>query len=177
MQFAAAQIEAGADCILLADHATRDLCGPRMYEQYLVPLHRRLAAEIKAPVILHICGNTRDRIGMIAGTGLAVLPLGHEDGQPGRGPPPGRRTAGADGRRQQLQAAAGHAGRDRRRCRCRGRGRHQRRRPRVSPFRWRRRWRTYWRSCRSDARRLRLDHQAADESSFDRQSPSGFTAR
>lgn len=71
IQFAAAQIEAGADCILLADHATRDLCGPRMYEQYLVGLHRRLAEEIKAPVILHICGNTSDRIGMIAGTGLA----------------------------------------------------------------------------------------------------------
>jgi len=71
--FAAAQIEAGADCILLADHATRDLCGPRMYEQYLVPLHRRLAEEIKAPVILHICGNTSDRIGMIAQTNLACF--------------------------------------------------------------------------------------------------------
>jgi [methyl-Co(III) methanol-specific corrinoid protein]:coenzyme M methyltransferase len=71
LQFAAAQIEAGADCILLADHATRDLCGPQMYEQFLVPLHRRLAAEIKAPVILHICGNTSDRIAMIAETGLA----------------------------------------------------------------------------------------------------------
>ncbi len=71
--FAAAQIEAGADCILLADHATRDLCGPRMYEQYLVPLHRRLAGEIKAPVILHICGNTCDRIGMIAQTNLACF--------------------------------------------------------------------------------------------------------
>ena len=71
LQFAAAQIEAGADCILLADHATRDLCGPRMYEEFLLPLHRRLAEEIRAPVILHICGNTSDRIGMIAETGLA----------------------------------------------------------------------------------------------------------
>ena len=73
LQFAAAQIEAGADCILLADHATRDLCSPRMYEQFLMPLHRRLADEIKAPVILHICGNTSDRIGMIAQTGLACF--------------------------------------------------------------------------------------------------------
>ncbi len=82
LQFAAAQIEAGADCILLADHATRDLCGPRMYEQFLVPLHRRLAAEIKCPVILHICGNTSDRIGMIARTGLACFHWDTKTGSP-----------------------------------------------------------------------------------------------
>jgi [methyl-Co(III) methanol-specific corrinoid protein]:coenzyme M methyltransferase len=88
--FAAAQIEAGADCILLGDHATRDLCGPRMYEQYLVPLHRRLAAEIKAPVVLHVCGNTSDRIGMIAETGLACF---HWDTKTGT-PADARRLAG-----------------------------------------------------------------------------------
>ncbi len=70
LQFARAQIDAGADCILLADHATRDLCGPRAYEEFLVPLHTQLASEIEAPLILHICGDTSDRIGMIAGTGL-----------------------------------------------------------------------------------------------------------
>jgi MtaA/CmuA family methyltransferase len=82
IRFAAAQIEAGADCILLADHATRDLCGPRMYEQYLVQLHQRLAEEIKAPVILHICGNTSDRIGMIAKTGLACFHWDTKTGSP-----------------------------------------------------------------------------------------------
>ena len=68
--FAGAQLDAGADCLLVADHATRDLCSPQAYEQFLVPLHTRLAQEIDAPVILHICGNTSDRIGHIAGTGL-----------------------------------------------------------------------------------------------------------
>lgn len=82
VQFAAAQIEAGADCILLADHATRDLCGPRLYEQYLAPLHHRLAEEIKAPVILHICGNTRDRIGMIAASGIACFHWDTKTGTP-----------------------------------------------------------------------------------------------
>jgi len=71
--FARAQIDAGADCILLADHATRDLCSPRAYEEFLLPVHRRLAGEIPVPVILHICGNTGDRIGMIAQTGLACF--------------------------------------------------------------------------------------------------------
>ena len=68
--FACAQLDAGADCLLVADHATRDLCSPQAYEQFLVPLHTRLAQEIDAPLILHICGNTSDRIGHIAGTGL-----------------------------------------------------------------------------------------------------------
>lgn len=82
LQFAAAQIEAGADCLLLADHATRDLCGPRMYEQFLVPLHRRLAEEIKCPVILHICGNTSDRVAMIAQTGLECFHWDTKTGSP-----------------------------------------------------------------------------------------------
>ncbi len=70
VDFANAQIDAGADCILLADHATRDLCSPKAYEEFLTPLHAELARQIHAPVILHICGDTTDRIGMIAGTGL-----------------------------------------------------------------------------------------------------------
>ncbi len=73
VKFARAQIDAGADCILLADHATRDLCSPGAYEQFLKPLHTRLAEEISVPLVLHICGNTSDRIGMIAQTGLDCL--------------------------------------------------------------------------------------------------------
>ena len=73
LRFAQAQIEAGADCILLADHATRDLCSPTSYRDFLLPYHQQLAAEIKTPVILHICGNTADRIGMIARTGLSCF--------------------------------------------------------------------------------------------------------
>jgi len=70
IQFAQAQIEAGADCILIADHATSDLCSPKAYEEFLIPVHRRLAEAIQAPTLLHICGDTADRIGMIAQTGL-----------------------------------------------------------------------------------------------------------
>ncbi|MBT3271905.1 MAG: MtaA/CmuA family methyltransferase, partial [Spirochaetales bacterium] len=70
LAFARAQLDAGADCLLVGDHATRDLCSPKAYEEFLVPLHTRLAEEIKAPLMLHICGNTSDRIGMIAETGI-----------------------------------------------------------------------------------------------------------
>jgi [methyl-Co(III) methanol-specific corrinoid protein]:coenzyme M methyltransferase len=71
--FAKAQIDAGADCILLADHATRDLCSPAAYREFVMPLHARLAKLIPAPVILHICGNTSDRVAMIAQTGLSCF--------------------------------------------------------------------------------------------------------
>ena len=82
VQFAQAQIDAGADCILLADHATRDLCSPQAYRDFLLPMHRRLAELIKAPIILHICGNTVDRIGMIAQTNLDCFHWDTKTGTP-----------------------------------------------------------------------------------------------
>lgn len=82
LTFAQAQIDAGADCILLADHATRDLCSPATYRDFVFPLHQRLAAEIRAPVILHICGNTADRIPLIARTGLAGFHWDTKTGRP-----------------------------------------------------------------------------------------------
>jgi [methyl-Co(III) methanol-specific corrinoid protein]:coenzyme M methyltransferase len=71
LKFADAQIEAGADIITVADHATKDLCGPLAYRDFLIPIHSTLAEEIQAPVMLHICGDTVDRIEYIAQTGLS----------------------------------------------------------------------------------------------------------
>ena len=82
LRFAQAQIDAGADCLLLGDHATRDLCSPAAYRDFLLPVHRRLAAEIKAPVILHICGDTSDRVGMVAQTGLSCFHWDTKSGPP-----------------------------------------------------------------------------------------------
>ena len=80
--FANAQIEAGADCLLLADHSTRDLCSPNAYRDFLMEGHRCLAENIKAPLILHICGDTLDRVGMIAQTGLACFHWDTKTGSP-----------------------------------------------------------------------------------------------
>lgn len=82
IDFARAQVEAGADCILLADHATRDLCSPAAYRDFLAPVHARLAEAIDVPTILHICGNTTDRIAMIAETGLDCFHWDTACGQP-----------------------------------------------------------------------------------------------
>lgn len=82
IQFAEAQIDAGADCLLLADHATRDLCSPKAYADFLQEVHTRLAEAIPCPLILHICGNTSDRIGMIAETGLDCFHWDTKTGTP-----------------------------------------------------------------------------------------------
>ena len=73
VQFATAQIEAGADALCLADHATRDLCSPETYRDFLADIHAEMAKRIPCPLILHICGDTSDRIPFIIETGLACF--------------------------------------------------------------------------------------------------------
>jgi len=70
VRFGAAQVEAGADALCLADHATRDVCSPAAYEEFLFEIHRELAERLPCPVVLHICGDTSDRIPRIRETGL-----------------------------------------------------------------------------------------------------------
>jgi len=68
--FAQAQIDAGADALTLADHCTRDLCSPETYLQFLQEIHQELHERIPCPKILHICGDTSDRIPFIQKTGI-----------------------------------------------------------------------------------------------------------
>ncbi len=69
--FADLQAQAGADVITVADHATADLCSPAAYRDFLIPVHSRLAGRIKVPAVLHICGNTLDRLEYICRTGMS----------------------------------------------------------------------------------------------------------
>lgn len=71
--FGRAQLEAGADAITLADHATGDLVSAPMYRDMLWRIHCELATRIPGPTILHICGNTADRLAYIAHTGLTCF--------------------------------------------------------------------------------------------------------
>lgn len=68
--FARAQIDQGADAITLADHCTRDLCSPDTYRDFLLDIHAELNERIPSPLILHICGDTADRLPYIRTTGL-----------------------------------------------------------------------------------------------------------
>jgi len=68
--FGTAQVEAGADALCYADHATRDLCSPDTYRDFLMELHQEMSDKLPCPLILHICGDTSDRITYIRETGM-----------------------------------------------------------------------------------------------------------
>ena len=59
--FARAQLQAGADAVVIADHATGDLVSPKTYRDFPFPVHREINHRIGGPTILHLCGNCSDR--------------------------------------------------------------------------------------------------------------------
>jgi len=71
--YANAQVEAGADALCYGDHATGDLVSRQMYVDFLRDLHKEIRKRINAPLILHICGNTLDRMPDIAETTMACF--------------------------------------------------------------------------------------------------------
>ncbi len=71
--FGLAQIEAGADALTLPDHATGDLVSAQYYKRFLQDIHKEFAERLPAPLILHICGRTLDRMDYIAETGVAAF--------------------------------------------------------------------------------------------------------
>jgi [methyl-Co(III) methanol-specific corrinoid protein]:coenzyme M methyltransferase len=73
IKFGAAQIEAGADALCFADHATRDLCSPDAYRDFLIEVHQEINEKLACPLVLHICGDTSDRIPYINQTGIACF--------------------------------------------------------------------------------------------------------
>ena len=68
--FGQAQIEAGADVLCLADHATGDLVSAKTYRDYLLPVHQELTQTLGCPTVLHICGDTTDRLHLICEAGF-----------------------------------------------------------------------------------------------------------
>ncbi len=70
VRFGKAQIEAGAHALTLADHATGDLCSAIAYRDFLMEVHHELKSRLNCPLVLHICGDTADRIPYIRVTGI-----------------------------------------------------------------------------------------------------------
>ena len=87
LQFAQAQVDAGADLIGMGD-AAASLVGPRIYEEFVWPYEKTTGRALHAMgtrVRLHICGNTRR---ILAGVGQSGLRHGRYrlDGAVARGP-------------------------------------------------------------------------------------------
>jgi MtaA/CmuA family methyltransferase len=77
LQFARAQIEAGADLIGVGD-AAASLVGPRFYQQLIWPYEKQLVDglhELGARVRLHVCGNTRQLVAGMGGLGCEIVDL------------------------------------------------------------------------------------------------------
>ncbi len=75
-----AQFAAGADMVVLADHATGSLVGPKHYEALLMPLHKTICNEIDGPLILHVCGPCGDRLHQFAATGITAYHFEYQVG-------------------------------------------------------------------------------------------------
>jgi MtaA/CmuA family methyltransferase len=77
LQFARAQIEAGADIIGVGD-AAASLVGPEIYEEFVWPFEKKLMDGIHglgAMVRLHICGNTRRILKGMGRLGCEIVDL------------------------------------------------------------------------------------------------------
>jgi [methyl-Co(III) methanol-specific corrinoid protein]:coenzyme M methyltransferase len=68
--FARAQLQAGADVVVIADHATGDLVSPKTYQDFLLPVHQEINQRIGGPTILHLCGNCSDRLRLFVEAGF-----------------------------------------------------------------------------------------------------------
>jgi len=68
--FAKAQLQAGADVVVIADHATGDLVSPKTYQDFLLPVHQEMNQRIGGPTILHLCGNCSDRLRLFVEAGF-----------------------------------------------------------------------------------------------------------
>ena len=64
------QFRAGADVVVLADHATGNLVGPYHYEEHLLPIHQEITTQAGGPLILHVCGDCSDRLELFARSGV-----------------------------------------------------------------------------------------------------------
>ena len=65
-----AQFQAGADIVVVADHATGNLISAQHYADLLLPYHQELTKSIDGPTILHVCGNCTDRLHYFAQAGF-----------------------------------------------------------------------------------------------------------
>jgi len=77
IDFALAQVEAGADIIGMGD-AAASLCGPRFYESLVLPREKNIARAIHeagALLRLHICGNTNDILASMAASSADIIDL------------------------------------------------------------------------------------------------------
>ncbi len=76
VRFARAAVAVGAELLVAADPVSSPaMISPAMYERFVQPALTRFFDAIPAPVVLHVCGDTRPILRSMAATGAAALSL------------------------------------------------------------------------------------------------------
>lgn len=69
-----AQFEIGIDALAIGEGgAGAQMLSPKMYEQFLLPVHQRMIGRIAGPTIMHICGDITPRLPMLERAGLTCF--------------------------------------------------------------------------------------------------------
>lgn len=76
LEFGRALIESGANVLLVPEPtASATMISPPMFRRFVLPRLQKIFNELKAPSILHICGDTTSLLEIMSQTGAAVLSL------------------------------------------------------------------------------------------------------
>ncbi|MDR0766979.1 MAG: MtaA/CmuA family methyltransferase [Methanosarcinales archaeon] len=71
IEYGKLQVAAGAHVLFPADpSASGDLISGETYEEFVLPAHQRMAREVSAPKILHMCGNTSKLLPYVKKSGM-----------------------------------------------------------------------------------------------------------
>jgi MtaA/CmuA family methyltransferase len=75
VKFAEAQFDAGADIVTWIEHASSDYFTPKVYQDFLLPLHKNATSRLgrHGPLIWTIFGDVADRFELLAQSGFPVL--------------------------------------------------------------------------------------------------------
>lgn len=69
-----AEFECGIDALAIGEGgAGSQMLSPEMYEEFLLPVHQRMIAQIDGPTIMHICGDVTSRLPMLKQTGMTCF--------------------------------------------------------------------------------------------------------
>ncbi len=69
-----AELECGIDALAIGEGgAGSQMLSPEMYEEFLLPVHQKMIAQIDGPTIMHICGDVTPRLPMLKQTGMACF--------------------------------------------------------------------------------------------------------
>jgi [methyl-Co(III) methanol-specific corrinoid protein]:coenzyme M methyltransferase len=73
-----AQFEAGIDALAIGEGgAGANMLSPRMYDEVLLDIHRKMIGSIHGPTIMHICGDITARLDSLQRIGLCCFSFDH----------------------------------------------------------------------------------------------------